>query len=205
VSSSFVQMFGGSGDEEAPEEHEQPIWHGPPEDELGVATPLKVVVGRSERAAVAVTQATSFTNGLTLSFRGQARELDRRTAQTLFHEQHPFGLGEEDLPDGFLRLGVELPEGAKASNIGGRPPFGADEREGPVFIHRGGSSGGHGRHDHVTMNHDYWIWPLPEPGTIRISCEWPLLGLSLSTVEIDGAELVAAAARVTSLWDAPSA
>jgi hypothetical protein len=52
------------------------------------------------------------------------------------------------------------------------------------------------------MNHDYWVWPLPEPGTIRVSCEWPLVDIALSTVEIDGAALVDAATRVLPLWPA---
>jgi hypothetical protein len=199
--SSFIHVFGFEGEFEPPEEHDQPAWLGPPDDELGVATTLNVVVGRSEQAAVALTQATSFSSGLTLSFVAQARGLDRRTAQTLFHEQHPFGTGEADLPDGFLRLGVELPGGAKASNIGGRPPFGEDDPDGPVFIHRGGG-GGSGRRDRVTMNHDYWIWPRPEPGTIRVSCEWPLVGITLSTAEIDGGALVEVAKRVRPLWPA---
>jgi hypothetical protein len=199
--SSFIQVFGYDGEGEPPDEHEQPAWLGPPEEELGVATTLNAVVGRSEQAAVALTQATSFSNGLRLSFLAQARDLDQRTGRTLFHEQHPFGAGEEDLPDGFLRLGVELPGGSKASNIGGRPPFGEDDPEGPVFIHRGGG-GGSGRRDRVTMNHDYWVWPLPRPGTIRVSCEWPLVGISLSTVEIDGAVLVEAATRGLPLWPA---
>jgi hypothetical protein len=102
--SSFVQLFGFDEDGEPPEEHVQPAWLGPPEDELGVATPLTVVLGRSERGAVALVMATSYTTGLTLSFVAQARDLDRRAAHALFHEQHPYGSGEEDLPDGFLRL-----------------------------------------------------------------------------------------------------
>ena len=199
--SSFIQAFGFDGDSEPPEDHEQPAWLGPPEGELGVATALNVVVGRSGQAAVALTQATSFTTGLTLSFTAQARDLERRTARTLFQEQHPYGVAEEDLPDGFLRLGVELPGGGKASNIGGRHPFGEDDPQGPVFVHRGGG-GGSGSSDRVTMNHDYWVWPLPEPGSIRVSCEWPLVGISFSTAEIDGAALVEAATRAVPLWPA---
>src|SRR5205807_6853695 len=68
---------------------------------LPISTTLNAVVGRSEQAAVALTQATSFSNGLRLSFLAQTRHLDQRTARTLFHEQHPFETGEEDLPDGF--------------------------------------------------------------------------------------------------------
>jgi hypothetical protein len=196
--SSFVQQFGFRREGEPPEEREQPAWLGPP-DELGVATPLNVVIGRSERAVVALAQSTSFTTGVTLSFVAQARRLDRRTMHTLFHEQHPFGPGAEDLPDAFLRLGVELPGGAKASNIGGRRPLADGDPGDPVFVHRGGGSGQSGN-DRVTMHHDYWLWPLPEPGAIRVSCEWPLLGIPLSTVELDGAAIVDAAARAVPLW-----
>jgi hypothetical protein len=200
--SSFIEAFGFDGEGDPPEEeHHPPAWFGPPEDELGVAISLNLVIGRSEQGAVALSRATSFTTGLTLSFVAQARDLDRRTAQSLFHEQHPFGAGEEDLPDGFLRLGVELRGGAKASNIGGYRPFGEGEPEGAVFIHRGGG-GGNGRRDGVTMQNDYWVWPLPEPGPFRVSCEWPLVGIALSTVEIDGAVLVEAATRVVPLWPA---
>jgi hypothetical protein len=105
-------------------------------------------------------------------------------------------------PEG--ELGVELPGGARASNIGGRRLFVHDEPDGPVFIHRGGG-GGTGGSDRMTMSHDYWIWPLPQPGTIRVSCEWPLVGIPLSTVEVDGAVLVEAASRVVPFWPAPSA
>jgi hypothetical protein len=52
------------------------------------------------------------------------------------------------------------------------------------------------------MHHDYWLWPMPQPGTIRVSCEWPLVGIGLSGAEIDGALLVEAATRVLSLWSA---
>lgn len=197
--SSFIQTFGYSSEGELPEEHVQPVWLGPPEDELGMAAPLNLVVGRSERAVVAVTQSTSFSTGVTLSFLAQARQLDQRTTRTLFHEQHPFAPGEEDLPEGILRLGVELPGGARASNLGSRPPLEEADPVRPVFIHRGGG-GGRGGHDRVTMQHDYWLWPLPAPGTIFVSCEWPLVGITLSTVELDGAAIVEAAARTVPLW-----
>ena len=50
------------------------------------------------------------------------------------------------------------------------------------------------------MNPGFWLWPLPEPGTIRVSCEWPLVEIPLSTVELDGAAIVEAAARAVPLW-----
>ena len=120
----------------------------------------------------------------------------------LFHDQHPYAPGEEDLADGFLRLGVELPGGERASNIGGHRPLRRSRPGGTCLIDRGGG-GGSGRHDRVPMDDDHWIWPVPEPGTIRVACEWPVVEILLSTVEIDGGELVAATERVVPVW--PSA
>jgi hypothetical protein len=40
------------------------------------------------------------------------------------------------------------------------------------------------------MKRGYWLWPLPPSGALRISCEWPLVDISLTTVEIDGTALV---------------
>ena len=51
----------------------------------------------------------------------------------------------------------------------------------------------------VTMKPGYWFWPLPPPGLLRISCEWPLVDITLTTVEIDGHTLLDAASGVQRL------
>jgi hypothetical protein len=50
------------------------------------------------------------------------------------------------------------------------------------------------------MRPGYWLWPLPPQGPLRISCEWPFVGIALATVEIDGASLLAAAKQSEDLW-----
>jgi hypothetical protein len=50
------------------------------------------------------------------------------------------------------------------------------------------------------MQPGFWLWPVPPPGTLRVSCEWPLLGIALATVELDGSALARAAAAATKLW-----
>ena len=50
------------------------------------------------------------------------------------------------------------------------------------------------------MKPGYWLWPLPPPGPLRISCEWPLVDIAMTTVEIDANNLLGAASRARSLW-----
>jgi hypothetical protein len=135
-------------------------------------------------------------------FLAHARGLTHSQANRLFHEQHMFEDGE--LPDGLLRLGMELPGGARVSNLGGwrgqQKAMSPDqEPEGPVLFPSSGG-GGMSSGDCVVMHPVYWLWPLPEPGPLRISCEWPVVDVPLTTVEIDAAALVAAAANSTKLW-----
>ena len=207
---SFVQIFGSaSGDEGEPEgqeEHRRPTWLGPPEGELGAVVPLGVVVGRSERGVVALSHAVAHSTGVALELAAEMQGLSDAQANRLFHEQHGFG-AEEDLPEGFLRLGLELPGGVRVSNLGGmrqrrrlmRPDEEPDE---PVFIPFGGGGGsaGGGR---ASLRPGYWLWPFPEPGTIRVACEWPIVGIPLSAVDVDGVALAAATARVVPLWPTP--
>ena len=54
--------------------------------------------------------------------------------------------------------------------------------------------------DRVSMLPAYWLWPLPQPGTLNISCEWPTVEIPLTTIAIDTGQIVAAAAESTRLW-----
>jgi hypothetical protein len=199
---SFTEVFGfAEGEPEQPGEPLRPPWLGPPDDELGVAIPQGIVLARSGRGAVGLSHAIAHPSGVLFEFLAHARGLTHAQANMVFHEQHMFE--DEELPEGLLRLGLELPGGARVSNLGGWRAQGkamsADEEpEGPVLFPAaggGGTSGG----DRVVMHPVYWLWPLPEPGLLRISCEWPVADIPLATIEIDAGALVAAAANSVSL------
>jgi hypothetical protein len=203
---SFVHVFGSNEDDDErrepqPREHQRPEWFGPPEDELGVAVPLGVIVARSAGGVVAVSHAQAFSTGIAFSVVGQARGLRQSQASRMMHEQHIGFMGDEELPDSFLRFGIELPDGTRVSNVGGRRGmFGGDQPpKGPLLVHSGGGSGNAGGGD-VSLRPGYWLWPLPAAGPLRLSCEWPAVDISLSTVEIDGTRLTAAAEGVVELW-----
>jgi len=199
--SGFVQMFSFDGDDdESPEEPTRPRWFGPPEDELGTVVPQGVVLARSERAVVALSHAVVYSTGISFEFLAVARGLARSEASRVFHEQHMFEEGE--LPDALLRIGFELADGGRVSNLGGwrahRKLMSPDaEPEGPVLLPHGGG-GGQSSAGQVVMKPGYWLWPLPPAGPLRISCEWPFVDISLTTVELDGDPLRSAVTRP--LW-----
>lgn len=209
--SSFIQMFSFDEDDgnEEDVEHEprrMPPWFGPPEDELGAVVPLGLVAARSESGVVALSHATVYSTGLALDVIAATRGLSESQSNRLFHEQHLFEEGEEP-PAGFLRIGLELPDGNRVSNLGGRmgrrrfmKPD--EEPDGPVLMEHGGGggSGGGGR---VRMHPAFWLWPRPESGAMRFFCEWPVAEIPLSFVDLDAGELEASAGRAVRLW--PSA
>jgi hypothetical protein len=201
---NFIDIFAiGPSADEPPEEPTfvQPDWMGPPEDELGVCVPQSLVLGRSERGVVALRHAISYSKGVTLDLVAAGRGLRDRDTNKLFHEQH-LADPEDDLPAGFLRLGIELPDGSRVSNLADRRRLWRPDREapeGPLLIEHGGGGGsaGSGR---IRMNPAYWLWPLPPSGTLRLFVEWPALEISLTSTELDAAPIVRAAAASRQLW-----
>lgn len=207
---SFADLFAGDVEPVEPPEpqpaHERPVWLGPPDGELGVAVPLGLVLARGERGVVALSHALAHRSGISFHLVAHAGGLGRRQASSIFHEQHAVGQGADDLPDGFLRFGLELPDGMRVSNLGGRRPWAkpGDGPPGPLLVQQGGGGGRSGG-DGVSWSVDFWLWPLPPPGTLRLYCEWPVAGVALSGAEVDTVQLLDAAARATRIWDGAQA
>jgi hypothetical protein len=126
--------------------------------------------------------------------------LRERDTNLLFHEQHLIG-DEAEPPDAFLRIGFELADDSRASNLHPhhrllRPDV---EPEGLVFMPYGGGGGSAGA-GRITMQPGYWLWPLPPSGPMRVFVEWPALDVVLSHVELDADLLLEAARRAQPLW-----
>jgi hypothetical protein len=196
--SSFQQIFSYARTTEELDEHRPPEWLAPPDQELGEPVPLSIVVGRSERAVVALREAVAYSTGTHLEFLAFARGLPRRQANELFHLQHP--MPDEDPPPELLRIGVELADGARISNLGNPHHRNWNERPGgPVLVPHGGG-GGSGVVGQVELRPAYWLWPLPPPGQLRVFVEWPALAVELTSVEIGAAPIIEAASRSQRLW-----
>ena len=190
----------GGDEPEPPQEHVRPAWLGPPPDELGRAVDLSLVLARGARGAVAIPHAVTYSNGVELHVVARARGVTRSDAARFHHEQHMGIADPSDAMPGFLRLGIELPDGSRVSNLQNVLRSRAFEAKpsGPVLFMHGGS-GGQSTHDSVETKPAYWLWPLPPVGTMRVSCEWPLAGVPFTTVELETAPLREAASRVVPL------
>jgi hypothetical protein len=180
---------------EPPEEHRQPVWLGPPENELGVAVPLRTVLFRNDELAIALLGLIAFSSGLQFDVAVRRRRSPVEHDPMMFHMRGRRTSGGELAPEVF-RFGVEYPDGRKATNLGSPFPTGDGEPEGPLLMERGGGGGGR------SWSFSYWLWPLPPPGPLRVVVEWPAQGVTLTDVELDGALLVAAAADADVLWPA---
>jgi hypothetical protein len=196
-------MFASGGPDDRSEEDEEwiaPPWFGPPESELPACLPLGVVLARSDMGVIALSHVLVHSTGLAFELLARARDLGDRDAQRLFHEQH-LAPDQEDPSPGFLRFGIELPGGARVSNLG-RWPRGFDPKEQPEgpLLHQHGGGGGSSSRRHVHMRPGYWLWPLPEPGILRVTCEWPIAAIETTTVEIDASALGDLRERVVDLW-----
>jgi hypothetical protein len=198
----FDELFFRPVEPEAGEEPEEDApdtpWWGPPDRELGVCVPQSCVVARSDRGVVALSHVVAYSTGVHFDFVATGHGLKDSQVQQVFHHQHRV-VPSEDLPDGLIRIGLELPGGARVSNLAGRFAGRDDEPDAPVLFPHGGG-GGSGNRGRVTMRPGYWLWPLPLPGTLLLWCEWPLLDVPLSNVEIPTAAIVDAAARSIALY-----
>ena len=190
----------GAGDEPEPEISQRPSWLGPPENELGRAVDVAQILARSDRGLVALSHAIAYSTGVSLTFEARVAGLKSIDMHTIHAQQHVGRIeGDVDeLPEGFIRIGLELPGGARVSNLGMPRRRPHEEPDGPSFVMCGGG-GGQTSAREIQMHPGYWLHPLPGDGTIRLSCEWPAADIPFTTVELDTALLREAAARAITL------
>ena len=180
------------------EEHERTPFFEPPRDELGVVVPLNALLGRSETAVVALSHAVAYSDGVALNFIAIVRGMKPSNVHEFLQAQHMWG--GEDLSDAFLRLGVEFSDGRRVSNIGGHRHDLGDDPEGPILWPQAGGGGG-GSGTRIEIRPACWMWPLPPPGALALSCEWPAAGILFTTVEVDADTIRAASEQATALWN----
>jgi hypothetical protein len=174
-----------------PQPHELPPWLGPNGRELGVTVVVERDVARTDDAVVSVRSLSAHSTGFAVSVVA-CRRAPAEDAGGLGGHWHPT-MGGEPPPD-FLRFGVQLSDGSKATNLDEFPGF-ETAPAGPVLSPRG-SSGGAGRQDLSC-----WIWPLPPSGRLELVCEWPAENIPESRIELDADEILAAAKRARPIWE----
>jgi hypothetical protein len=180
------------------DEYRHPPWFGPPDNVLGAAVTIRLVLARTEKLAVAITDATAYPEGVLFTLavrrrRAQADDFDDPFDDPMWFRRRA-RRGTREVPPEVLRFGIQFADGRKATSLGGFPHH--DEApEGPVLVQRGGGGGG-GRWDF-----GFWLYPLPPPGPLAFVCEWPSEGVPLSRVEIDASLIRQAADDAEELWE----
>jgi hypothetical protein len=197
----WVSRQGGPVDEPlAPEQVRR--WRrlmSPPENELPAAVGLTVLLGRSDDAAVGVTQVEAFSTGFrfTLAVRvRQARPALIHGGLFMLLSSH-VSRGVEIALEDRLLLGIEYADGRRTSNLHDMPMPSAGARvddQRLVLAQQGG--GGDGQ----SVDQTYWVTPLPGEGPVSFVLAWPGFGIPESRTVIEGAAIRAAAARSHFLW-----
>ena len=159
------------------EEPAGPAWFGPPRGVLPCAIPLAEVVARNDRVAVGIAGIFAYNTGFELKVvvlltRGAARLA------------HPFRFGEGFDDEGplspkLLRVGLEYSDGRKSMSTNPRwPAFDRDDavdESNPTMVQEGGAGGDR------EWRQDFWCWPLPSPGPLRIVCASSSFGCHRAT------------------------
>ncbi|WP_224027161.1 hypothetical protein [Arthrobacter sp. NicSoilC5] len=101
-----------------------------------------------------------------------------------------------------LLFGVQFPDGSKASTGSITSPFMPEDptyRPDPPVLYlqnRGGGGGG----DELGGSGTIWMWPLPPAGDLRLVAQWTDMGISESSITLDGTQLREAAAGAQKYW-----
>ncbi len=160
---------------------------GPPQDEVGVPAMSSFVLARSDDVAIAVRGITAFSDGLLVSVVVLFSDEQRR-------ESLDWSLAEYSRSPGRFRLGIELPSGAKATTgTTDAPAVDAGDAH-AVLVQQASTSGP------LLWQADYWLWPVPEEGTMVVGCCWPDRGIEESLVALDTEPLVESAASSGPVW-----
>ncbi len=174
-----------------------PEWMAPPDGVVPGIAVLEAVLVRTSSVAAWVGAAAVYPTGLVFAVEVRAARRDGEGGLIdglLGHE--PGWRRAEGDSDGW-RFGVQLSDGGKATTLGVnfRGLFGLERPpEEPVLLPRGGSGGAR------AWLQEFWLWPLPPEGPLRLACAWPAVGIAETVHEVDTAPIRAAAQRAVVLW-----
>lgn len=167
-------------------------WFAPPRMVFGGPVPQRLVLVHTESALVFVDHLLAFPTGLEFTTVVARRQAPDDIAD-------PFGWDSRHgvtpvPPPEILRLGIVFSDGEVASNLLDRPRGDGTPR-GPVLRSLSGY-GGRGRSERR-----WWLWPLPPAGPVRFVVEWPAERVTETSAEVDGDQILAAAAKALVLED----
>jgi hypothetical protein len=151
-----------------------------------------VVMGRSDRVIVAARQVLAFPAGVEVEIEAHARQPSARSAPVVGPHEFPRRV---DLQF-WLRFsdGGEAAQDDEAGIRGGR---------GPTLMVSGSQSSHGGPDNHEDARLTLWVWPLPPPGPVTLTCTWQTYGLGDARLVLDGDALRSAASQAQPFWTGP--
>jgi hypothetical protein len=160
---------------------------GPPGDEIGMLAVSSFLLARTAEVIVAVRGITAYSDGLHIAvvvlFADHARS-----------EDLAYSLQEFSRSPGRFRVGVGFSDGRMATS--GQRDAPDVERAGTPQLKLLGSG-----QQELMWNGEYWLWPLPPPGSLVVGCRWPDRGIAETLVQIDPEPLLSAAKKSRSVWE----
>ncbi|MGE5828238.1 MAG: hypothetical protein ACM30G_07715 [Micromonosporaceae bacterium] len=159
-----------------------------------MTVPLAPLVARSEDAVLAIAAVRAYSTGFEFELVAVLRRAERRGFPLWVTHWHP-ERHDEEVPDDFIRVGLQLADGSKVTNLDHIVPPSLDEepRRPVLMMARGG--GGSRRHDLT-----YWVWPLPPAGPVTVVLQCPGRGIPQTRLQLDGTAIREAAGRALDLW-----
>ena len=159
-----------------------------------MAVPLSPLVARSDDAVLAVAAVRAYSTGFEFELVAVLRRAERRGYPPWVTHWHP-ERHDEEVPDEFIRVGLQLADGSKVTNLDHLVPPGLDkEPRGPVLM-MGRGGGGSRRYDLM-----YWVWPLPPEGPVTLVLQCPARSIPQTRLQLDGTAIREAASRAVDLW-----
>ena len=154
-----------------------------PENELPVTLPDLVLLARTDDTVVALRGMHVYSTGLAfdLSVRIRPGSLSGTELHDVLWRPGP------GAPP--LLLGLELADGTRVDNVG------EPGRDGDVVFTQGSGTG-----SEYSVDHSWWLSPLPPAGPLTVVVRCPELGLPETSTLLDGTAIRAAADRVVALW-----
>lgn len=181
---------------------------------MGAVMVSGLALARSPNVAITLSTIQAFSTGclINVDIVTRRQTLSPDDFQTLQLSVFPHmitGLrADQPLPDQLLRFGVRFADGAKATTVGqrlDRTQLPQDPPPGPQLslLLPGISMRSGDEEDAGVMTMGLWLWPSPPPESFELAVEWPVGGIQLSIVELDGTAIAAAARQAVPYWPEP--
>jgi hypothetical protein len=165
-----------------------PEWYMPPQM-IGGHVTGPVLIARSDQFVLAARQVLAFPVGVEVQVEAHARGA--------WPGEMPLP-GPEDFADHPQpRFRVRFADGRAAAQD---DEAGLRSGRGPMLVVSGleRSSGGPDGREDIRLG--LWIWPLPPPGPLTVTCSWPNRGLHDAALLLDGDAIRAAAGQARPYW-----